>query len=125
MMPRLTASSTSNAPTMVPAAEISHLRRPPDISSTILPSSSAEMWSRLVAGQALCTFQTNFCWATASPGPRQMAAARTRTGSAKAIHVRASLLVFMVLSLLYLLAEEIAREPQGDAREDDADGEAD
>ena len=55
---------------MVPAADISHLRRPPDISSIILASSTAEMCRRLAAGQALCTFQTNFCWASAAgPAP--------------------------------------------------------
>src|SRR5688572_8903466 len=132
MMPRLTASSTSKAPTTVPAADISHFRRPPDISSTILASSRAEMCKRFVAGQVLCTFQTKRCWAAASPGPRQMAAARISTGSAKAIQVMTSLLGFMgsVLSLVRTvcgrsLAEEPPREPQRDLGEDDAEGQPD
>ena len=96
MMPRLTASRTSKAPTTVPAADISHLRRPPDISSTILASSRAEMCRRLLAGQVLCTFQTIFCCAAASPGPRQSTAARINTGSAKAIQAMTTFLGFMV-----------------------------
>ncbi len=95
MIPRLTASSTSKAGTTVPAADISHLRRPPDISSTILASSRAEMWSRLVAGQVLCTFQTIFCCAAASPGPRQSTPARISTGRAKANQAMTTFLGFM------------------------------
>ena len=95
MIPRLTASSTSKAPTTVPAADISHLRRPPDISSTILASSRAEMCRRLLAGQVLCTFQTIFCCAAASPGPRQSTAARINTGSANAIQAMTTFLGFM------------------------------
>ena len=95
MMPRLTASSTSKAPTTVPAADISHLSRPPDISSIILASSIAEMCNRLVAGQALCTFQTMRCWAEAEWGPCHSTAARIRTGSAKAIQVMTIVRGFM------------------------------
>src|SRR4030095_4264719 len=85
MRPRLTASSTSKAPTTVPAAEISHLRRPADISSIILPSSTADTCNRFVAGHALWTFQTKRCCAPAEPGPCHRTAASTRTGRAKAI----------------------------------------
>src|SRR4029453_16016253 len=97
MRPRFTASSTSNAGTIVPAADISHLRRPPDISSIILASSTAEMCSRFVAGHALCTFQTMRCCAEADPGPRHRTAARISTGRAKAIQTRTSLLGLMEL----------------------------
>jgi len=55
------------------------------MSSIILASSTAETCRRLVAGQALCTFQTIFCCAAASPGPRQSTAARINTGRVKAI----------------------------------------
>ena len=53
------------------------------------------MCRRLVAGQVLCTFQTIFCCAAASPGPRQSTAARIRTGSAKAIQAMTMFLGFM------------------------------
>src|SRR5262245_4910763 len=132
MIPRLTASSTSNGGTMVPAADISHLRRPPDISSTILASSRADTWSRLVAGHVLCIFQTIFCCAAASPGPLHSTAARIRTGRAKAIQTRAMVRGFMgrppftwSLASRGSLAEEIAGEPERDLGEHDAQAEAD
>src|SRR4030095_1179489 len=70
---------------------------PPDISSIILASSTAEMCSRFVAGHALCTFQTMRCCAEADPGPRHRTAARISTGRAKAIQTRTSLLGLMEL----------------------------
>ena len=53
------------------------------------------MCRRLLAGQVLCTFQTIFCCAAASPGPRQSTAARISTGSAKAIQAMTTFLGFM------------------------------
>src|SRR4029453_7067364 len=124
MRPRLTASSTSKAPTTVPAAETSHLRRPADISSIILPSSTAETCSRFVAGQALWTFQTKRGWAAAVRGPCQRTAARIRTGSAKAIQMsisrRVGLMACPLSGYTLLLAEKPARQPERNLRKRDA-----
>src|SRR4029453_18706045 len=68
-----------------PPPDTSPFRRRADISSIILPSSTADTCNRFVAGHALWTFQTKRCCAAAEPGPCHRTAASTRTGRAKAI----------------------------------------